>query len=94
MHKFTFNKMFRLSNCHADDFKPEKGKKIDMGDYKEGQPVSLKGASKRNGGVLTGEDQLTAQVNDCFVLPTRLNIGKVSPAAPFFVELMAYVKSL
>jgi hypothetical protein len=80
--------------CHAADFKPDPGKKIDMADYKPGQPVSLAGAAKRNGGVLTGEDQLLAQINECIALPDRMGKGKISPNAPFMKDLVVYVKSL
>jgi hypothetical protein len=80
--------------CHAADFVPEKGKTIKMPDYKAGSPISLKGTAARHSNIMTGDDKLFEEINDCLGQPSRMNVGKVSAAAPFVKDLMAYVKSL
>ena len=81
--------------CHAPDFTPEAGKPpIKMPDYRPGKPYELKGVAKRYGSVMTGDDALFEQINNCLGQPSRMNVGKVSAAAPFVKDLMMYVKSL
>jgi hypothetical protein len=78
--------------CHASDFKPDPGKKIDMADYRPGKPYSLKGSSSRLMTVM-GDDAVFNAINDCLGLPSRMNVGKVSSSSKFIPPLMAYVKS-
>jgi hypothetical protein len=80
--------------CHAADFTPAAGKKIDMPDYRAGKPYSLHGAAADLGGILSGDDKVLEAINGCLGAPSRLNVGKVSSSAPFIPDLMAYVKSL
>jgi hypothetical protein len=82
--------------CHAADFTPDPAKagKIKMPDYRPGNPYPLKGVRARYGGVMSGDDKLIEAINNCLGQPSRMYVGKVSAAAPFMADLVAYVKTL
>ncbi len=80
--------------CHDPNFKPDPTKKIDMVDYKQNGIVSLKGTSKKYGNILSGDDEIVEHIETCLSLQSRIAGGRVSTSAPFFKDLLAYVKSL
>lgn len=78
--------------CHAKDFKPDPANPPDMQDYKEGQPLVLKGMSKKyGGGVMDTGDELYNRVMQCLTQPSKMGLGRVSRNAPYMDDLLLYV---
>jgi hypothetical protein len=80
--------------CHDPAFTPAAGKTVEMTDYKPGQPVVLKKMKNKYGNVVTGDQELYTEINQCIVAPTRLHGGKFTMEQPHIKDLMAYVRSL
>jgi hypothetical protein len=79
--------------CHTSDWQVEPGKKVEMVDYKEGDPVILEDiATKYSAGMLGTTDQLYEQVMRCLSDPNRIYGGKVSVNAPYLQDLLEYVR--
>lgn len=79
--------------CHAADFKPEPGRKIEMMAYKEGEPIILKGISGKYGTSILGTgDELYQQCIRCLTQGDRMGMGRVSAKAVYMQDLLEYVK--
>jgi len=79
--------------CHAEDFVPEPGRKIDMEKYEEGKVVPLKNIRKRYAaGMLDTGDKLYKQCMICLTQGDRMAMGRVSMNAPYMEDLLEYVR--
>ena len=79
--------------CHAEDFVPEPGRKIDMQVYEEGKVWPLKNIARRySGGVLDTGDRLYNQIMVCLTQGDRMAMGRVSRKAKYMDDLMLYVR--
>jgi len=78
--------------CHAPDFVPDPNKKIEMMNYREGEPYLLEDlARKHGGGIMDTGDDLYKQVMRCLMGPDRMQLGRVSMQSQFMQDLLVYL---
>lgn len=86
------DKYVSCAMCHAPDFEPDPSKKIEMADYKEGEPYILKDiGQKYGGGIMNTGDELYDQVCRCTGNGNRMAVGSFSRKAKFMDDLLFYV---